>query len=260
MAGTPPIVANTDFQQWQNWERITTPDGSTTYYVIPGYNGQYVFDPFTSDATGNITIYNNPKPAYDAAAKVQKQQDEAGSTSAQGAQIAGTVAGAATTAAVVDLVKNGETSTIGGLFSSGGDTAANTGAALATETAANTAATQGTAAAANAGVSAVDSAAMQATDAAIQSGASVEAATKAGEQAAAQAGAESGMSNMQIAGKVAQIAGYAYAAYQAYRTLNSDAPRDERAQEVAKQAGLMVANYWTFGLASVADAALMQTD
>lgn len=120
---TPPIVANTDFSQWNSWETVTTPDGSATYYVIPGYNGQYVFDPFTSDATGSITIYQNPKPAYDAAKKVQKQQEDAGSTSAQIAQIGGTVAGAGATAAAVNAAKTGS------IFGSSAGAGAGAGAA-----------------------------------------------------------------------------------------------------------------------------------
>lgn len=100
---TPPIVSNTDFQQWQSWQQVKTPSGDRTYYVIPGYNGQYVFDPYTSDATGRITIYQNPAPLYEAERKAREQQEAAGSSSSQLAGIAGTVSGALATKGIYDI-------------------------------------------------------------------------------------------------------------------------------------------------------------
>lgn len=117
---TPPIIANTDFNQWQNWQQVRTPDGSTTYYVVPGYDGRYVFDPFASDATGQITIYDNPQSTYDAAQKVKDQQEAATGNAAQIAQIGGQIAGAAGTYLVTDAVKNGGASILGNLLGGSG--------------------------------------------------------------------------------------------------------------------------------------------
>lgn len=104
MAGIPPIIANTDFGQWQNWEQVNDPSGNSSYFVVPGYGGKYVYDPYRSQATGQITLYENPKAVYDAAAKAQAQQDKANSAGTQLATLGGTVAGLGTTALVSDAV------------------------------------------------------------------------------------------------------------------------------------------------------------
>lgn len=106
MNGAPPIVANTDFQQWQSWAPVTTPGGDRTYYVVPGYNGQYVFDPYESDATGSIMIYRNPQPVYERAEQERKQQEEANSLTAQLAPVAGTAVGAIGAGYIADQVAN----------------------------------------------------------------------------------------------------------------------------------------------------------
>lgn len=140
---TPPIVSNTDFYQYQNWQQVTTPDGSQTYYIIPGYGGRYVFDPFASDATGRITIYENPQPAYDAAAKQRKQAEEAVGTDAQLAQIAGTAAGAGTTYLIADAIgaEKFADSALGSIF---GSSAPTTGGTVAGQAGANVAGQAGT--------------------------------------------------------------------------------------------------------------------
>lgn len=107
---------------------------------------------------------------------------------------------------------------------------------------------------------AVDAAAKEAMSQAAAEGASQAAVEAAGRKAGEEAAKQAGSSSAEMAGQLASWAAYAYAAYQAGKTLaNDSAPKDERAKEVAKQAGLMVANYFTFGLASVADAIAMQT-
>lgn len=90
----PPIIANTDFQQWNSWEPVTTPGGDKNYFVVPGYGGQYVFDPSESDATGNIMIYRNPQAIYDRAEEERAYADKANSWEAQAAPVAGQVIGA----------------------------------------------------------------------------------------------------------------------------------------------------------------------
>ena len=149
---TPPIVANTDFQQWQSWQPVKTPAGDATYYVVPGYGGQYVFDPFKSSATGKITLYENPKPAYDAAAQAQKQQEEAVGTDAQLAQIGGVVTGAGTTYLVGDAI-GAETfgqSTLGGWLGAGPEAGAQVAQQVATPVAQQVAGQGVSSAAANA--------------------------------------------------------------------------------------------------------------
>lgn len=247
MAGTPPIVANVDYNQWQNWEKVTTPDGSTSYYVVPGYNSQYVFDPFASNATGDITIYNNPKPAYDAAAKVQSQQEEAGGTSAQIAQIGGTVAGAAVTAGVADVVKNGGLagSSVGNLLGIA-DPAKSVAAVAPTVLSAKTIEGVG---------SVAQVAAANATMEAAASGATAEVAKQAGIDAASTAGGVA-----ETAGQVAQYAAWAYSAYQAYNVLSDpDMPDDKKAAQTAKLVGLAVADAWTFGAASFVDGVVQRS-
>lgn len=151
----PPIVANTDFNQWQSWQTVTTPGGDRTYYVVPGYNGQYVFDPYESDATGSIMIYRNPKPVYDRAEEERKQAEKANSITAQLAPVAGTAVGAIGAGYVADTIANWGSSAAGGAAQ-----AAGTGAATG-------AATTGATGAAGAGTtSAVTGAAQAGTDAA----------------------------------------------------------------------------------------------
>jgi len=135
----PPIVANTDFQQWQSWQPVSTPDGNSTYYVVPGYNGQYVFDPYESDATGSIMIYRNPQAVYDRAEEERKAAEDATSITAQFAPVAGTAAGALGAGYVADLVKNWDSAAgiAGNLFgtsaapAAAGSAGASTGSALA---------------------------------------------------------------------------------------------------------------------------------
>jgi hypothetical protein len=103
MVATPPIVANTDFQQWQSWQKVQEPGGGRTYYVIPGYDNRYVFDPYGSDATGRITIYENPQGTYDAVEEAKKQEEDANSLGAQLAVPAGAIAGTAIVDGVSDL-------------------------------------------------------------------------------------------------------------------------------------------------------------
>ena len=61
------------------------------------------------------------------------------------------------------------------------------------------------------------------------------------------------------AGTAATYLGYAAQAYGAYKILSSDAPDDVKAQALAKQAALYVADCYTFGLASVVNGTLGQT-
>ena len=93
MAAVPPIVANTNFGQWQSWQKVTDPSGASNYYVVPGYGGRYVYDPFASEATGKITLYENPQSVYDAANEAIKQEEDANSLLAQGAVPLGALAG-----------------------------------------------------------------------------------------------------------------------------------------------------------------------
>lgn len=88
----PPIVTGTDFSQWQTWTPVTDPTGNNTYYEVPGYGGKYVYDPYTSAATGKYTIYENPKPFYDAAEAKKKQDEKATGLTAQLAVPAGALA------------------------------------------------------------------------------------------------------------------------------------------------------------------------
>jgi hypothetical protein len=60
----------TDYASFQNWEKVTTPNGET-YYVVPGHPG-YVFDPVASNATGRKVFRQNP-----ASAIKQQEQDKA---------------------------------------------------------------------------------------------------------------------------------------------------------------------------------------
>lgn len=102
----PPIVANTNFQQWQNWRPVQEPGGATTYYVIPGYNDQYVFDPYTSNATGEITIYRNPEPVYAEAQRQRREQEKKSGLAAQLAVPAGAIAGSLGVDYVSDLIRD----------------------------------------------------------------------------------------------------------------------------------------------------------
>ena len=179
---TPPIVANTDFQQWQSWQPVRTPAGDRTYYVIPGYNNQYVFDPYTSDATGRITIYQNPQPLYEAEQKAQAAKEDAGSTSSQLAGIGGTIAGAGTTYLIADAIaKPWAESTLGSWLGSGSSAGTGAGAGAG----ATGGAGAGVTSAATQGAGQV-AASQAATQAAAQSTGQV-AASQAGTQAAAQA-------------------------------------------------------------------------
>lgn len=46
-----------DFSGYQNWQKITTPDGGV-YYAVP--NTEYVYDPFLSQAKGRPVLRPNP--------------------------------------------------------------------------------------------------------------------------------------------------------------------------------------------------------
>lgn len=104
---TPPIIANTNFQDWMNWQRVTDPSGTATYFVVPGYGDRYVFDPYQSNAMGKIMLYENPKPVYDKIADQQKAEKEQGSLPAQLAPVGGALAGAYLTKQVADMVTAG---------------------------------------------------------------------------------------------------------------------------------------------------------
>lgn len=104
MAATPPIIANTDFNQWQTWTPVKDPNTDRTYYVIPGYGNRYVYDPFESNATGRIQLYDNPQPFYDTAERVRKEQEEATSPMAQLAGPLGAIGGVYAGKKVSDLI------------------------------------------------------------------------------------------------------------------------------------------------------------
>lgn len=96
---------------------------------------------------------------------------------------------------------------------------------------------------------ATDAASKAAQEAASQG---TDAAAQAASEAAAESLTESGVS----VGDVGTAAGWIYEAYQAYGTITDDNMTDEqKGQAIAKQAALAVADYWTFGLASLAYAA-----
>jgi hypothetical protein len=257
---TPPIIANTDFTQWQNWERVTDPSGTTTYFVVPGYGGKYVFDPYASDATGRYTIYENPKPTYDAVEEQKRQQEEAGSTEAQIAPIVGAVTGLAATKLVSDAVADYDNSTIGKLFADeatkeAGEAVVQQGAATALKGGGQAAAEQTpeilAARARSAG---------QAKAAADVAAGVTEPTVEAGTAAATDATAQSGL---ETAG---EYAGYAAMAYEAYMLYDGFANRDKKYQsdesqfaDDAARVGVMVADGFTFGLASVADSLIQST-
>ncbi len=69
----------TDYNKYQEWEKIVLPSGEV-FYTVPG-NPAYVFDPVASNATGRKVFRRNPKEAIaadqqqkDAQAKAIKQQ------------------------------------------------------------------------------------------------------------------------------------------------------------------------------------------
>jgi len=65
----------TDYNNYQSWEQVVTPDGQT-YYQVPGNPG-YVYDPVASAASGRRVFHANPKTAIDAQAEQKRQQDKA---------------------------------------------------------------------------------------------------------------------------------------------------------------------------------------
>ena len=89
----PPIIANTDFSQWQTWQKVTAPGGNDAYFVVPGYGGKYVYDPYTSAATGKLTLFENPQSYYEAAEAQKKAEEDANSLGAQLAVPAGAIVG-----------------------------------------------------------------------------------------------------------------------------------------------------------------------
>lgn len=97
-------LQDVDYSGWQSWQRIDDPRTGRQFYVIPGYNNQYVFDPYESDATGTVQVYRNPKPIYDERAQAQAQEDEANSLTSQLAVPAGAVAGYGITRGVSNVV------------------------------------------------------------------------------------------------------------------------------------------------------------
>lgn len=56
----------------------------------------------------------------------------------------------------------------------------------------------------------------------------------------------------ELIGDIATIGAWAYGAYEAYNVLSSDMTDEQKSLELAKRVGLAVADYYTFGLASVA--------
>lgn len=65
----PSELAGVDFNQYKNWQVVNTPSGGT-YYAVPGT--AFVYDPFLSQAKGQIVLYQNPTPQLE-----QQQQAEA---------------------------------------------------------------------------------------------------------------------------------------------------------------------------------------
>jgi hypothetical protein len=64
-----------DYSRYQDWEKITTPDGQT-YFVVPG-NAGYVFDPVASNATGRKVFRRNPKGEIEQAQKAEAERQAA---------------------------------------------------------------------------------------------------------------------------------------------------------------------------------------
>lgn len=138
MSNVPPIIANTDFQQWQGWQQVSDPSGQATYFVVPGYGGRYVYDPYASQATGRITIYENPAAVYEAAEEVRRQEEDANSAGSQLATVGGAVAGLGATKLVSNAVaaEKFSDSWLGqgydAVFGGGGQAAQQTGNAAST--------------------------------------------------------------------------------------------------------------------------------
>ena len=88
----------TDYNQYQSWQQVRTPDG-LIFYVVPGHPG-YVYDPVASRASGRRVFRQNPERALEAQReeedRVRKQNEQAefnNSPAGQLLPVAGTVAG-----------------------------------------------------------------------------------------------------------------------------------------------------------------------
>jgi len=95
----------------------------------------------------------------------------------------------------------------------------------------------------------------QATADALEAGATAEAAQQAGAEAGQAAAAEAGITVADIA----TYAAWAYQAYKAYTILSSDMSDEDKAHELVKTGALAVADYFTFGGASLAYGTVGQT-
>lgn len=64
----------TNYGDYLNWQKVTTPDGQV-YYVVPSSPG-YVYDPVASNATGRKVFHQNPQRQIDQQAKDQAEKDK----------------------------------------------------------------------------------------------------------------------------------------------------------------------------------------
>lgn len=108
-----PNFAGIDFNQYNSWQRVTTPSGGV-YYAVPGTS--YVYDPFLSAARGQPVLWANPTQRDE---EIQRQRDiqdqqvrqaeRAGSPEGQLLPIAGTVGGTVGSAYLIrELTKDGK--------------------------------------------------------------------------------------------------------------------------------------------------------
>lgn len=133
--------SNVDFSQYPNWERITSPNGQLTYYVIP--NTGYVYNPTIK------TVGPDPRPGYQAQQDAKKTQDDqikaakhAASPEGQLLPVVGTVGGLAGANYFFNKMNNASNAAAqNNAINAATGNAANTGIKIDPQVAANGAAT-----------------------------------------------------------------------------------------------------------------------
>lgn len=98
-----------DFSQYQNWRVVRTPSGGV-YYAVP--NTPYVYDPFLSAQRGKPVLWQNPEPSLNKEQQAEQERQEAlamqrraSSPEGQLIPVAGTVAGTAGTAMIINSLR-----------------------------------------------------------------------------------------------------------------------------------------------------------